>query len=104
MAPTPNLVHLPNGQNLTVLPVFGGFFFKSNELNLHGSVFPAGWTVILQSEDYSDDHEAERDTRDTELSGMPKERKRHIHPFKRPTLHNDNLFISSISNPSSHDF
>lgn len=35
---------------------------------------------------------------------MPKERKRHIHPFKRPTLHNDNLFISSISNPSSHDF
>ncbi|PMD34928.1 siderophore biosynthesis protein-like protein [Hyaloscypha variabilis F] len=104
MAPTPNIVHLPNGQNLTVLPVFGGFFFKSNELNLHGSVFPAGWTVILQSEDYSDEHEAERETGEAELSGMPKERKRHIHPFKRPTLHNDNLFISSISNPSSHDF
>jgi hypothetical protein len=104
MAPTPNVVHLPNGQNLTVLPVFGGFFFKSNELNLHGSVFPAGWTVILQSEDYSDEHESEKDANDKELSGMPRERKRHIHPFKRPTLHNDNLFISSISNPSSQDF
>jgi len=104
MAPTPNIVHLPNGQNLTVLPVFGGFFFKSNELNLHGSVFPAGWTVILQSEDYSDEHESERNTREDGPSGASTERKRHIHPFKKPTLHNDNLFISSISNPSSQDF
>lgn len=104
MAPTPSIVHLPNGQNLTVLPVFGGYFFKSNELNLHGSVFPAGWTVILQSEDYSDEHESARMTGDMELSGMQTERRRHIHPFKRPTLHNDNLFISSISNPSSNDF
>jgi hypothetical protein len=104
MAPTPNIVHLPNGQNLTVIPVFGGYFFKSNELNIHSSVFPAGWTVILQSEDYSDDHIFDDDSKDVELRGMPRERRHHIHPFKHPTLRNDNLFISSISNPSSNDF
>ncbi|KAE8441647.1 hypothetical protein EG329_004614 [Mollisiaceae sp. DMI_Dod_QoI] len=104
MAPTQNVVHLPNGQNLTVLPVFGGFFFKSNDLNIHQNVFPAGWTVILQTEDYSDEHGQYSEAQDAELSGMPKEKKRHIHPFKQPTLHHDNLFISSISNPSSSDF
>ncbi|CZS97535.1 related to aerobactin biosynthesis protein iucB (epsilon-hydroxylysine:acetyl coenzyme A N epsilon-transacetylase) [Rhynchosporium agropyri] len=103
MAPTPTVVHLPNGQSLTVMPVFGGYFFKSNELNIHTNVFPAGWTVIIQSEDYSDG-QVEEDLANVELSGMPKQKKRHIHPFKQPSLHNDNLFISSISNPSSNDF
>jgi len=103
MPPTPSVVHLPNGQNLTVTPVFGGFFFKSVELNVHNSVFPAGWTVIIQSEDYSDEHPSTGDA-SNELSGMPKEKRHHIHPYKQPTLHNDNLFISSISNPSSNDF
>ncbi|EKD17741.1 uncharacterized protein L3040_008073 [Drepanopeziza brunnea f. sp. 'multigermtubi'] len=103
MAPTPNIVHLPNGHNLTVTPVFGGYFFKSNELNIHTNVFPAGWTVIIQSEDFSD-NQNEEDAANLELSGMPKEKKRHIHPFRQPTLSNDKLFISSISNPSSSDF
>ncbi|XMA17003.1 hypothetical protein WAI453_009794 [Rhynchosporium graminicola] len=103
MAPTPTVVHLPNGQSLTVMPVFGGYFFKSNELNIHTNVFPAGWTVIIQSEDYSDG-QVEEDLANVELSGMPKQKKRHIHPFKQPSLQNDNLFISSISNPSSNDF
>ncbi|KAL2070014.1 hypothetical protein VTL71DRAFT_14694 [Oculimacula yallundae] len=103
MAPTLGVVHLPNGQSLTVTPVFGGYFFKSNELNIHTNVFPAGWTVIIQSEDFSDDH-IEEDLANVELAGMPKEKKRHIHPFKQPSLQNDNLFISSISNPSSNDF
>ena len=105
MAPTPSIVHLPNGQNLTVVPVFGGFFFKSVELNLHHNVFPAGWTVIIQSEDYTDEHVLHNDgKKHVELSGMPREKRHHIHPFKEPTLRNDNLFISSISNPSSNDF
>ncbi|CZS96185.1 related to aerobactin biosynthesis protein iucB (epsilon-hydroxylysine:acetyl coenzyme A N epsilon-transacetylase) [Rhynchosporium graminicola] len=103
MAPTPTVVHLPNGQSLTVMPVFGGYFFKSNELNIHTNVFPAGWTVIIQSEDYSDG-QVEEDLANVELSGMPKQKKRHIHPFKQPSLQTDNLFISSISNPSSNDF
>ena len=70
---------------------------------MHNSVFPAGWTVIIQSEDYSDEHPSTGDAKN-ELSGMPKEKRHHIHPYRNPTLHNDNLFISSISNPSSNDF
>jgi RimJ/RimL family protein N-acetyltransferase len=105
MAPTPAIVHLPNGQNLSVQPVFGGYFFKSVELNLHQNVFPPGWTVIIQSEDYSDRHELHDDgKKDVELSGMPREKRHNIHPFKEPTLRNDSLFISSISIPSSNDF
>jgi hypothetical protein len=99
-----SVVHLPNGQKLTVRPVFGGFFFKADDLNVHTSVFPAGWTVNLQSEDYSDEHPQPADANGTEPSDVPKAKKRHIHPFRNPTLHNDSLFISSISNPSSDDF
>ena len=96
-----NIHHLPNGQTLTVLPVFGGFYFKANELNTHNAVFPAGWTVIMQSEDYSDDEMVHEKV---QLEGGPQKRHHHIHPFRQPTLHNDSLFISSISNPSSSEF
>ncbi|KAK6612496.1 hypothetical protein H4I96_01709 [Botrytis cinerea] len=98
------IVHLPNGYHITVNPVFGGFFFKTNELNTHNSIFPAGWTVIIQTEDYSDEHPSNNDSEATELQEAPAERHRHIHPFRLPTLRNDSLFISSISNPSSNDF
>jgi hypothetical protein len=103
MAPPSSLVHLPNGQTLTVVPVFGGFFFKANDLNHNANAFSAGWTVILQTEDYSEDHDEA--AKNVELRGMPpKDQHRHIHPFRTPTLSNDALFISSISNPSSNDF
>ncbi|KAL3426684.1 hypothetical protein PVAG01_00193 [Phlyctema vagabunda] len=105
MAPTPAVVRLPNGQTLTVAPVFGGYFFRFNDLNIHSNTFPPGWTVILQSEDYSDEHLTEEDGADhAELSGMPNQRRHHIHPYRTPTLHNDNLFISSISSPSNSDY
>lgn len=103
MAPVSSTVHLPNGQNLTIVPVFGGYFFKIQELNTHPNYLSVGWTVIIQSESFSDDHEEDKPA-DVELSDTPKEKKRHIRPFKQPTLSNDNLFISSISNPSSNDF
>ncbi|KAI9648256.1 hypothetical protein NHQ30_002888 [Ciborinia camelliae] len=104
MVSTSTIVHLPNGYNLTVNPVFGGFFFKANELNTHSSIFPAGWTVIIQTEDYSDEHPSHSSSGDTDLQAASTERHRHIHPFRLPTLRNDSLFISSISNPSSNDF
>jgi hypothetical protein len=98
MAPTSSSVHLPNGQNLAVTPVFGGLFFKSNDLSIHSSSFPAGWTIILQSEDEIQPEEI----KENEESTVPK--RHHVHKFTKPTLRSDKIFISSISNPSSNDF
>ncbi|KAK4195546.1 acyl-CoA N-acyltransferase [Triangularia verruculosa] len=86
----PQVIHLPDGQSYTVTPVFAGLFFKSNDLSVHHSAFPAGWTIVIHTVDDSDD-------------GSP-DRESHLHPFTNPTLQSDSLFISSISSPSSHDF
>ena len=122
-----SLVHLPNGQTLTVQPVFGGLFFKANDLNTHGSAFPPGWTIILNSEDDEEDHlpphtssaahtdathaTEQKEPANANLAGVQNlvrpgtpQKKHHIHRFRKPSLQNDHLFISSISNPSSSDF
>lgn len=103
MAPSQQL-YLPNGQSLTVTPVFGGLFFRFNDMSLHSSVFPAGWTIIIQSEDFLEDHDPQETGKPAEGNTTPNKRHSHIHRFSKPTLHNDNLFISSISNPSSSEF
>ena len=110
----PAIVHLPNGQTLTVTPVFGGIQFKANELNTNHSSFPPGWTIILHSEDDEEDHlpkpstaahtAADPDTLPDPGPGASSVKKRHVHRFQRPSLGNDHLFISSISNPASHEF
>ncbi|PSN73758.1 siderophore biosynthesis protein-like protein [Corynespora cassiicola Philippines] len=98
----PSLVHLPNGQNLTVTPVFGGLFFKSNDLTSHNSPFPPGWTIVLNSEDdIAQDGQSDEPLSASEDARSPR---RNVHRYKRPTLHNDHLYISSISNPSSNEF
>ncbi|KAK4120467.1 hypothetical protein N657DRAFT_658392 [Parathielavia appendiculata] len=97
----PQVIHLPDGQRFTVTPVFAGLFFKSNELSTHHNAFPIGWTIVIHTEDDDNDDDEEGKTNST--SG-PSERKPHVHCFKKPTLHNDSLFISSISSPSSSDF
>jgi hypothetical protein len=96
----PNLVYLPNGQTLTVNPVFAGLSFKSHDLNVHHSIFPPGWTIMLESVDDDDGTEEPLDERE-QLFGSRKHQSRR---YKTPTLHNDNLFISSISNPNNSDF
>ena len=130
----PAIVHLPNGQTLTVQPVFGGLYFKSNDLSTHHSAFPPGWTIILHSEDDEEDHLPPASTyahtnpvaheQDAEvgvgaggvrpqtpptqpglkLTPQQQQRRHHVHRFRKPTLQNDHLFISSISNPSSSEF
>ena len=121
-----SLVHLPNGQTLTVQPVFGGLFFKSNDLHTHHSAFPPGWTIILNSEDDEDDHllphassaahtdsslatdqEPLKPANAAGVQGIARPatpKRHHIHRFRKPSLQNDHLFISSISNPSSSEF
>ncbi|GAB7363757.1 hypothetical protein MBLNU230_g4325t1 [Neophaeotheca triangularis] len=106
----PSTVHLPNGQTLTVTPVFGGLYFKSNELQTGAQphAFPAGWTIQIHSEDDEDEDGPQPSTaahsspHQNQYPG--EENERRIHRFKTPTLKNDHIFISSISNPSSNDF
>lgn len=105
MAPT-TMVHLPNGQNIAVTPVFGGLFFKSHEVTSSHSPFPAGWTIVLHShEDFDEHEEADQEEKDSSHeSEESKEKKRRIHPYRQPTLQNDHLFISSISYPNSREY
>ncbi|KAI0479114.1 acyl-CoA N-acyltransferase [Xylariaceae sp. FL0804] len=98
----PSVVHLPDGQTVTVQPVFSGLFFKSNELNTHHTPFPAGWTIVLHSEDNVDNGDADGSGQDDD--DIARSRNGHIHKYNGPTLQNDTMFISSISNPSSSDF
>lgn len=101
MAPT--VVHLPNGQTVTVSPVFAGLSFKANDLNIHHSIFPPGWTIILETVDGDDDDDGTQSPPD-EREQLYGSRKHPPKRYRTPTLHHDNLFISSISNPSNTDF
>lgn len=108
MAPA-NIVHLPNGQNLTITPVFGGLFFKSGDLLHANSPFPPGWTVVLNSEDdvHPEQQEQQQQQQHEDDEGHEDDKAfppRHVHRFRRPTLNGDHLYISSISNPSSSDY
>jgi hypothetical protein len=99
----PQVVHLPNGQTLTVTTIFGGLYFKSNDLSLHHGhcPFPPGWTVVLNSEyEVQTEEEREEYYNPMDPTGKP----RAIHPYHKPTLQNDHMFISSISNPPSSEF
>lgn len=105
----PQSVNLPNGQTLTVIPVFGGYTFKSSQLDLHHSAFPPGWTVNLQTQDEVDETD-ERLRRRAKISSYrdPSDDSstKHTvtHRFIKPTLQGDSLYLSSISIPSSSDF
>jgi hypothetical protein len=109
---SPTSVHLPNGQTLTVSPIFGGMYIRSNELTINHHhdhcPFPPGWTVVLNTEEVvveeshnpgplDSSHSIDKD------SAEPK-RRTIIHPYRKPTLQSDHLFISSISQPPSTEF
>ncbi|KAK4107180.1 hypothetical protein N656DRAFT_785551 [Canariomyces notabilis] len=108
---SPQIIHLPDGQTITVTPVFAGLFFKSNELTTHHSPFPIGWTIVIHTEGDSSDEKDHHDGTDPEKGQDGSERgttqgngTHAVHAFTKPTLQNDSLFISSISLPSNHDF
>ncbi|KAK1623367.1 acyl-CoA N-acyltransferase [Colletotrichum phormii] len=98
----PQIIHLPDGQKFTVTPVFAGLFFKSHDLNTHNNPFPIGWTIVLNTED--EPLEVDNVNGQQVEGEEDRARRRHIHSFKQPTLQCDNLFISSISQPSSTEF
>ena len=110
MAPVPTTIHLPNAQTLTVTPVFGGFAFKSNQLDVHHSAFPPGWTVVLHTADDVDEPEAHLKRKskvsphDDPFEKALDNAHHSTRRFTKPTLNRDGLFLSSISLPSSNDF
>lgn len=102
----PQIIRLPDGRDVTVTPVFAGLFFKANDLNTHQNAFPIGWTIVIHTEDdraiHGSDHNGDHDG--STSSSPHHDSKPQVHSYTRPTLHNDSLFISSVSNPSSNDF
>ena len=100
--------HLPNGQTFAVSRVFDGFTFKSNEMNLHHSAFPPGWTIVIHTEKGPEEDSERVETSDSQHDSDAHHASRPqgiaFGRFKQPTPHNDYLFISSISNPPSSDF
>lgn len=103
---TQGLVHLPNGQNLTAVPVFGGLQFKVNDLSSHSnSPLPPGWTVVLNSQiDEPEDEVADQEKNEDDDEDGEEPKAKRVRRYTRPTLQNDHLYISSISNPSSTEF
>ncbi|KAH7625826.1 acyl-CoA N-acyltransferase [Sordaria sp. MPI-SDFR-AT-0083] len=99
----PQVIRLPDGQLISVTPVFAGLFFKSHELSTPQHAIPAGWSIVIQTED-------DRKPADSSSPGPKKgddhgaESKPAIHSYTKPTLQNDALFISSVSTPASSDF
>jgi len=103
---SPQIIYLPDGQTITVTPVFAGLFFKSNELNTHHNAFPIGWTIVIHTEDIEENNIAGLGNGLDSDQGtlLVRETRPHLHSFKAPTLDRDSLFISSISSPSSTEF
>lgn len=117
----PQTIHLPDGQTFTVSPVFAGVGFRSHELNMHPHAYPVGWTVVLQTEaeaeagsgpggdaggavHSADADEGDEDGADEGGARRSRQPRRIVHSFKKPTLNNDSLFISSVSSPSNNEF
>ena len=94
-------IHLPHGQTVTVTRVYSGFEFRANNLNVHQSVFPPGWSILLTTRLYDEEEDDEPLTEKEKIFGR---QGREPLKFTRPTLHNDCLCISQIVNPSSTDF
>ncbi len=100
------VVRLPDGQHITVKPVFAGLFFKSHELS-HDNAFPIGWTIVIHTEGAGDGNESSAKLAEAHAAAAENPllaKRQQIHSFRTPTLQQDSLFISSISNPSSSDF
>ncbi|KAI9371516.1 hypothetical protein BJX61DRAFT_534718 [Aspergillus egyptiacus] len=103
-----NVCHLPNGQSFTVSPVFGGFNFKSNDLNQGNSILPPGWNIVLctrQQTDKGPDGELRNEERGRAQHADRKDAARlRVTRFTDPTLSADEIYISYIVNPPDSNY
>ncbi|EED16769.1 siderophore biosynthesis protein, putative [Talaromyces stipitatus ATCC 10500] len=107
--------HLPNGHTFSVTPVFGGVTFKEIDACVHNPAFPPGWTVVIHTEKLIEEDHANEERKSHEENNTndndnnhdtnaekttASEPKVRISAFRKPTLRNDCIFISSINDPS----
>ncbi|KAL3493471.1 acyl-CoA N-acyltransferase [Aspergillus germanicus] len=83
--------NLPNGIQVTVTPVFGGFKFNAKDHARYNS-FPPEWIVCLHTRVHQNGSSS--DAANTEQSSQP---------FTTPSLNNDALYLTSMSLPSRQD-
>lgn len=99
----PDILHLPDGQSYTVTTIFGGIGFHSNDAS-HAHHFPVGWTISLHTEEERSTYEGEKGTASHGESTASQTVQRRTKAFSKPTLTNDTLSISSISQPSDSEY
>ncbi|KAF7597056.1 hypothetical protein BBP40_010530 [Aspergillus hancockii] len=100
-----NACHLPNGQLITVSPVFGGFTFKINDAHMGHSVLPPGWNIVLYSKRHTQDKEKPDEVADRGREvGEKDDDQSHSSRFTEPTLRDDCLYISYIVSPPNSDY
>ncbi|WEW58335.1 hypothetical protein PRK78_003803 [Emydomyces testavorans] len=108
-------IHLPNGYVFTVSPVFGGWTFKNEEINVTHSILPPGWNIVIHTEKpsapdgqwppESPNLSPSSSSRPQSPSRENKRTHRSLHyRFTKPTLDRDSFFISSLFLPSNNDF
>ncbi|KAL3454502.1 siderophore biosynthesis protein [Aspergillus insuetus] len=105
-----NSICLPNGQCFQVTAVFGGFTFKSKNLNLGNSILPPGWNVVISTRQQLAENRPDGQVPDEERGRAREVDKREIalRPrvvrFTGPTLSSDELYISYIVSPPDSNF
>ncbi|KAE8352946.1 siderophore biosynthesis protein [Aspergillus coremiiformis] len=96
--------HLPNGQSITVSPVFGGFNFKINDGHLGHSLLPPGWTIVLYTRQHAQEKEKSDGAPDQSREAGETDDQAHSARFTAPTLHDDFLYLSYIVSPPNSEY
>ncbi|KAI9370537.1 acyl-CoA N-acyltransferase [Aspergillus egyptiacus] len=80
---------LPNGIQVSVTPIFGGFKFNVKDHEQYSSFSPE-WMVCMCTKHHRDSHSSEAETAESK-------------PFTNPSLAGDTLYLSALSLPSCKD-
>ncbi|KOC07718.1 siderophore biosynthesis protein [Aspergillus flavus AF70] len=98
-----NACHLPNGQLISVSPVFGGLTFRIHDAHLDRSLLPPGWTIVLYTRQHNQEKEKSDGAPDRAREAGKGDDQSHSSRFTAPTLHDDCLYLSAIISPPNSE-
>ncbi|KNG87954.1 siderophore biosynthesis protein [Aspergillus nomiae NRRL 13137] len=99
-----NVCHLPNGQLISVSPVFGGLTFRINDAHLGRSLLPPGWTIVLYTRQHTQEKGKSDGAQDgAREAGGKSDDQSHSSRFTAPTLQDDCLYLSAIVSPPNNE-